>query len=158
VFPYLRSSSPNNTYDVLVNGNSLNRGNLLEDFTPPVNPPAEIDDPEDKKPEDWVDASRIQDPDAKKPDDWDEDAPYEIIDEDAQKPEGWLDDEPLTIPDPGTWFPVRSVCPMLMRMRLVQMSRSPKSGTTRKMATGLPRQFKTPNAMRPLAAASGSGK
>jgi Calreticulin family len=98
--------SPNNTYDVLVNSDSLNRGSLLEDFNPPVNPPTEIDDPEDRKPEDWVDASRISDPDAKKPDDWDEDAPYEILDEDAEKPEGWLDDEPLTIPDPGAWFPV----------------------------------------------------
>ncbi|KAI0249552.1 Calreticulin family-domain-containing protein [Lactifluus subvellereus] len=96
---------PNNTYDVLVNGDSLNRGSLLEDFTPPVNPPTEIDDPEDKKPEDWVDVDRIPDPDATKPDDWDEDAPYEILDEDAEKPEGWLDDEPSSIPDPDAEKP-----------------------------------------------------
>jgi hypothetical protein len=38
----------------------------LTDFNPPVNPPKEIDDPEDKKPEDWVDAKRIPDPDATK--------------------------------------------------------------------------------------------
>ena len=66
-----------------------------------MNPPSEIDDPEDKKPEDWVDEKRIADPDATKPDDWDEDAPYEIPDEEAVKPEGWLDDEPEFIPDPG---------------------------------------------------------
>ncbi|CDO73132.1 hypothetical protein BN946_scf185007.g186 [Trametes cinnabarina] len=96
---------PNNTYDVRFNGESYNLGNLLEDFTPPVNPPKEIDDPEDKKPEDWVDAKRIPDPDAKKPDDWDEDAPYEIPDEDAVKPEGWLDDEPEYIPDPDAEKP-----------------------------------------------------
>ncbi|KAH9982276.1 Calreticulin family-domain-containing protein [Lactifluus volemus] len=96
---------PNNTYDVLFNGESLSRGDLLEDFNPPVNPPAEIDDPEDKKPDDWVDASRIPDPDAQKPDDWDEDAPYEIVDEDAEKPEGWLDEEPLNIPDPDAEKP-----------------------------------------------------
>jgi len=96
---------PNNTYDVRVNGESVNQGNLLEDFTPSVNPPAEINDPEDKKPEDWVDTKRIPDPDSKKPDDWDEDQPYEILDEDAEKPEGWLDDEPLTIPDPDAEKP-----------------------------------------------------
>lgn len=57
---------PNNTYDVLFNGESYNLGNLLEDFTPPVNPEKEIDDPEDKKPEDWVDTKRIPDPEAVK--------------------------------------------------------------------------------------------
>ncbi|KAI9512613.1 Calreticulin family-domain-containing protein [Russula earlei] len=96
---------PNNTYDVLVNGESVNRGNVLENFTPAVNPPAEIDDSEDTKPEDWVDVKRIPDPDSKKPDDWDEDAPYEILDEDAEKPEGWLDNEPLNIPDPDSLKP-----------------------------------------------------
>ncbi|KAG2022694.1 calnexin [Coprinopsis cinerea AmutBmut pab1-1] len=96
---------PNNTYNVLVNGESSKTGSLLEDFDPPVNPPKEIDDPEDKKPDDWVDQDKIPDPDAKKPDDWDEDAPYEIIDEDAEKPKGWLDDEPLTIPDPDATKP-----------------------------------------------------
>jgi hypothetical protein len=30
-------------------------GSLFEDFQPPFNPPAEIDDPEDFKPADWVD-------------------------------------------------------------------------------------------------------
>ncbi len=31
-----------------------------------MNPPKEIDDPEDKKPEDWVDEAKISDPDATK--------------------------------------------------------------------------------------------
>ena len=31
-----------------------------------MNPPKEIDDPEDTKPEDWVDTKRIADPDATK--------------------------------------------------------------------------------------------
>merc|ERR1719238_1629272 len=31
-----------------------------------------IDDPEDKKPDDWVEEKRIVDADAKKPDDWDD--------------------------------------------------------------------------------------
>lgn len=58
--------SPNNTYNVLVNGQTEKTGSLLEDFDPPFNPPKEIDDPEDKKPEDWVDEEKIPDPDAKK--------------------------------------------------------------------------------------------
>lgn len=86
---------------MLYNRESHNLGSLLEDFTPSVNPPAEIDDPEDTKPEDWVDEQKIADPEATKPEDWDEDAPYEIADEDAVKPEGWLDDEPEFVPDPG---------------------------------------------------------
>ncbi|KAF9447037.1 Calreticulin-domain-containing protein [Macrolepiota fuliginosa MF-IS2] len=96
---------PNNTYDVLINGESDKTGSLLEDFEPPVNPPKEIDDPEDSKPEDWVDDAKISDPEATKPEDWDEDAPYEISDEEAEKPADWLDDEPLTVPDPDATKP-----------------------------------------------------
>jgi len=97
--------NPDNTYEILVNNESLKSGNLLEDFEPAVNPDAEIDDPEDFKPADWVDTKRIADPEATKPEDWDEDAPYEIVDTEAEKPEGWLDDEPLTIPDPDAEKP-----------------------------------------------------
>lgn len=94
-----------NTYEVQINGELKTNGSLLNNFTPAVNPDKEIDDPDDKKPEDWVDEARIQDPDAKKPDDWDEDAPYEIVDTEAVKPEDWLDDEPTTIPDPEAQKP-----------------------------------------------------
>jgi Calreticulin family len=58
--------SPNNTYNVLVNGESDKTGSLLEDFEPAVNPPKEIDDAKDKKPADWVDEKKISDPTAKK--------------------------------------------------------------------------------------------
>ncbi|KAK3181448.1 hypothetical protein K4F52_007310 [Lecanicillium sp. MT-2017a] len=91
---------PNNTYAIKQNGEEVKTGSLLEDFTPSVNPPAEIDDAKDTKPEDWVDQARIPDPEATKPEDWDEDAPFEIVDEEATKPEDWLESEPLTIPDP----------------------------------------------------------
>ncbi|KAL5519446.1 hypothetical protein ACEPAH_1129 [Sanghuangporus vaninii] len=97
--------NPDNSYSVLVNGESVSDGNLLENFNPPVNPPTEIDDPDDKKPDDWVEQKKIPDPDAKKPDDWDEDAPYEVEDEDAVKPGGWLDDEPEFVPDPDAEKP-----------------------------------------------------
>lgn len=85
---------------MLIDNKSSKNGSLLEDFSPAVNPPAEISDPDDTKPEDWVDEARIPDPAASKPEDWDEDAPYEIVDEEATKPADWLDDEPLTVPDP----------------------------------------------------------
>ncbi|OAX83353.1 hypothetical protein ACJ72_02294 [Emergomyces africanus] len=91
---------PDQSFEIRIDGDAVKNGTLLEDFTPPVNPDKEIDDPEDKKPEDWVDEARIPDPTATKPDDWDEDAPYEIVDLEATKPEDWLDNEPLTIPDP----------------------------------------------------------
>ncbi|KAI8908921.1 putative calcium-binding protein precursor cnx1 [Gorgonomyces haynaldii] len=91
---------PDNKFEIFVNQNSVSKGSLLEDFDPSVNPPKEIDDPNDKKPEDWVDEAKIRDPEAKKPADWDEDAPAEIEDPDAVKPDDWLDDAPATIPDP----------------------------------------------------------
>merc|ERR1711869_14065 len=56
------------------------------------------DDPDDKKPSDWVDETEIDDPEDKKPDGWD-DIPSQIADPDATKPEDW-DDE-----DDGEWEP-----------------------------------------------------
>ncbi|EGO53734.1 hypothetical protein NEUTE1DRAFT_74601 [Neurospora tetrasperma FGSC 2508] len=96
---------PNNTFLIQQDGETVKEGSLLEDFVPSVNPEKEIDDPNDTKPEDWVDQARIPDPDAKKPDDWDEEAPYEIVDEEATMPEDWLVDEPQTIPDPEAQKP-----------------------------------------------------
>ena len=52
---------PDETYDVMVDGVVKAGESLLEDFTPAVNPPAEIDDPTDSKPADWVDAATIPD-------------------------------------------------------------------------------------------------
>lgn len=96
---------PNNTYAIKQNGEEVKTGSLLEDFSPAVNPPAEIDDAKDSKPNDWVDEARIADPEAKKPEDWDEDAPFEIVDEEATLPEDWLENEPLTVPDPEAQKP-----------------------------------------------------
>ncbi|KAL2889294.1 Calnexin-like protein [Ceratocystis lukuohia] len=95
----------NNTVIIQQNGDTVKEADLLKDFQPPVNPPAEIYDPEDSKPKDWVDEARIPDPDATKPDDWDEDAPFEIVDEDAVKPDDWLEDESATITDPDAIKP-----------------------------------------------------
>jgi calnexin len=95
----------NSSYDILVDGVSKKAGTLADDFEPAFNPPAEIDDPKDSKPSDWVDVARIPDPAAKKPADWDEDAPRMIDDADAVKPDGWLDDEPSEVDDPDAKQP-----------------------------------------------------
>ncbi|KAI9821449.1 MAG: hypothetical protein M1826_000685 [Phylliscum demangeonii] len=96
---------PDQTFEMKIDGASVKNGTLLDDFMPAVNPPPQIDDLEDKKPEDWVDQAKIADPSAKKPKDWDEDAPYEVVDEEATKPSNWLDDEPTVIPDPEAQKP-----------------------------------------------------
>lgn len=87
-----------NTFEVLVDGEEKAAGSLFDKFNPPINPPKEIPDPEDKKPADWVDDAKMLDPAATKPDDWVEEE--FIPDEKASKPDGWLDDEPALIPDP----------------------------------------------------------
>lgn len=92
--------NPDQTFEILINDESARKGSLLEDFDPAVNPPAQIDDPEDFKPETWVDIAEIEDPDATKPADWDEDAPLMITDTSATKPDDWFEDEPELIPDP----------------------------------------------------------
>jgi calnexin len=97
--------NPDNTFKVRVDNNLVNEGSLLTDFTPPVNPERLIDDPTDKKPEDWDEREKIPDPTANKPDDWDEDAPPQIPDANAIKPEGWLDDVEEMIPDPNAEKP-----------------------------------------------------
>ncbi|KAG0711660.1 Calnexin [Chionoecetes opilio] len=91
---------PDNTYDISVDQEVINTGNLLEDFSPPVNPPKEISDPDDFMPKDWDEKEKIPDPEATKPEDWDEDAAVQIPDPAAVKPNGWLDEEPEMVADP----------------------------------------------------------
>ncbi|XP_017849363.1 calnexin isoform X2 [Drosophila busckii] len=91
---------PDNSFEVRVDHKIINEGSLLTDFKPPVNPPAEIDDPTDQKPADWDDREKIPDPSAVKPEDWDDDAVPQIPDVTAAMPNGWLEDEPDMIPDP----------------------------------------------------------
>jgi calnexin len=64
-----------NSFEILIDKESVTKGNLLTHMQPEINPPKEINDPNDVKPIDWVDDAEIDDPNAKKPDDWDEDAP-----------------------------------------------------------------------------------
>ncbi|KAK9469631.1 Calreticulin family-domain-containing protein [Lipomyces arxii] len=100
--------SPDQTYEIRINGNVASAGSLIEghNFEPEFSPPAEIDDPSDTKPVDWVDEDTIPDPEqATKPEDWDEDAPFSIPDPDAVKPEDWDETAEEFIPDPDSEKP-----------------------------------------------------
>ena len=46
------------SYAVLVDGEEKKAGSLFKDFTPAINPPETIPDPEDTKPADWVDEAQ----------------------------------------------------------------------------------------------------
>ncbi|XP_077973418.1 calnexin-like isoform X2 [Styela clava] len=97
--------NPDNTFKMYLDQKEINSGSLLEDMTPAVNPPKEIEDKDDKKPEEWDERERIPDPEATKPDDWNEDAPAQIPDPDAEMPEGWLENEPQYADDPDAVKP-----------------------------------------------------
>jgi calnexin len=97
---------PDNSFEILIDAESVRQGDLLKDFAPSVNPPKEIDDPTDVKPADWVDDEKIDDPSARKPDDWDESQPEYIKDpEKLEPPPGWLLDEPKFVPDAAAQAP-----------------------------------------------------
>jgi len=97
--------NPDNSFAIYVDQKLVNSGNLLSDVEPAVNPPAEIEDADDRKPEDWDEREYISDPTATKPEDWDEDAPAKIPDPDAEMPSDWLEDEPQYIDDPDSVIP-----------------------------------------------------
>lgn len=102
---YTLAIHPNQSYSIYVNQELKVTDSFSTGFNPSIVPPESIPDPEDVKPETWVDNEKIADPAAVKPEDWDEDAPKKIIDENATKPEDWLDDEPKEIPDPKASAP-----------------------------------------------------
>merc|ERR1712127_193115 len=79
---------PDNTVRVEIDEEQIYEGSLGEDWE--MLQPKEISDPEDKKPDDWVDDS-MMDSEDKKPDDWAEEK--RIVDEEAKKPDDWDDEE-----------------------------------------------------------------
>merc|ERR1712084_6256 len=80
---------PDNTVRVEIDEENIYEGSLKEDWE--LLKPKEIPDPDDKKPEDWVDDSMMDDPEDKKPDDWVEEK--RIVDPAAKKPDDWDDEE-----------------------------------------------------------------
>lgn len=98
-----------NTYEVLIDNEKAESGNLEEDWD--FLPAKKIKDPKASKPSDWDERATIADPDDKKPEDWDKSE--HIPDPDATKPEDWDDEmdgewEPPMIDNPeykGEWSP-----------------------------------------------------
>merc|ERR1712113_537759 len=72
---------PDNTVRVEIDEEKIYEGSIKDDWE--VLAPKEIKDPDDKKPDDWVDTSMMDDPEDKKPDDWVEEK--RIVDSDAKK-------------------------------------------------------------------------
>ncbi|VDN02593.1 unnamed protein product [Thelazia callipaeda] len=65
--------NPDNTYEVQIDGEKVESGELESDWDMlPAKRIKYIDDEDDKKPEDWDKPEHIPDPDAKKPEDWDD--------------------------------------------------------------------------------------
>jgi len=99
---------PDNTYEILIDGESKQTGSLEEDWD--FLEPRKIKDPEQSKPEDWVDDAKMDDPEDVKPEGYD-DIPKQIDDPEATKPEDWDDEadgewEPPLIDNPeykGEW-------------------------------------------------------
>merc|ERR1719158_2368244 len=86
---YTLTVKPDNTFDVAIDGTSVESGKLADGWK--FLKDKEIDDPEDKKPEDWVDEAEMDDPEDKKPEGHD-DIPAKLADPKAKKPDDW-DDE-----------------------------------------------------------------
>jgi len=86
--------NPDQTYEIKVDGKSKQTGNIIDDWK--MLGEKEIKDPDQSKPDDWVDEARIDDPDVTKPEGYD-DIPAMIVDAEAEQPEDW-DEE-----DDGEW-------------------------------------------------------
>jgi calreticulin len=82
------------TYEIKIDGESKQTGSLIDDWK--FLGEKEIQDPDQSKPDDWVDEARIDDPDVTKPEGYD-DIPAMIVDAEAEQPEDW-DEE-----DDGEW-------------------------------------------------------
>jgi len=80
---------PDNTVRVEIDEEKIYEGSIKEDWD--VLKPKQIEDPEDKKPSDWVEDSMMDDPEDKKPADWTEEK--RIVDAEAKKPDDWDDEE-----------------------------------------------------------------
>merc|ERR1719305_362742 len=99
--------SPDNTYEVQIDGEKEHSGSIYDDFD--MLKAKEINDPEVSKPDDWVDETMIDDPEDVKPDDWVTEK--QIVDPEAEQPEDWDEEmdgewEAPTIDNPefkGEW-------------------------------------------------------
>lgn len=100
----------NNDFEIRINGKVVELGNLITDkdlFSPTMNPPKVIEDPNDKKPSDWDDRKYIPDPTVEPPEDYEKLHAHPVIpDPNAVKPDEWDESAPRYIPDPEAVKPL----------------------------------------------------
>ena len=122
---YTLHVKPDGTYEVFFDLESKAKGNLVDDWDFPKKT---IDDPDDKKPDDWVDETEIDDPEDKKPEGYD-DIPAQVRLRHTRAPSIALSALcPRSVPSPFfVTAPGRSPTPMRP---------SPRTGTTRTTASG----------------------
>ncbi|KAF1745088.1 LOW QUALITY PROTEIN: hypothetical protein MXB_4260 [Myxobolus squamalis] len=96
-----------NEFEIILDKIKIASGSLMNDFTPPTNPPKNILDPYDLKPEDWEELEMIVDPKAIKPDEMfgfqqlrGQNQPPFIPDPKAKIPADWLEEENINILNP----------------------------------------------------------
>merc|ERR1711865_91077 len=127
---YTLTVKPDNTFDVSIDGVSVEAGSLAEGWK--FLKEKEVDDPEDKKPEEWVDEAEMDDPEDTKPEGHD-DIPAKLADPKATKPDDWDDEsdgewEAPQIDNPdfkGAWSAKRISNPAYVGIDVWQV----KSGT-----------------------------
>ncbi len=90
-------SQPAQTYRVLIDGEEVAAGNIIDDVEGMSEEPRTIPDPDAVKPDDWDDRREIPDVEDVKPESWDTEHPRKVADPEASKPEDW--DESTQ----GTW-------------------------------------------------------
>merc|ERR1712166_770524 len=86
---YRLTLNSDNTVKVEVDQTEIYAGNMKDDWE--MLAAKIIADPDDKKPEDWVDTSMMDDAEDAKPDDWVTEK--RMVDEEAKKPDDWDDEE-----------------------------------------------------------------
>eukprot|EP01007_Sphenomonas_quadrangularis_P002624 NODE_429_length_1499_cov_1649.004828_g317_i0.p1 GENE.NODE_429_length_1499_cov_1649.004828_g317_i0~~NODE_429_length_1499_cov_1649.004828_g317_i0.p1 ORF type:complete len:393 (-),score=221.11 NODE_429_length_1499_cov_1649.004828_g317_i0:224-1402(-) len=103
---------PDHSYEVHIDGSKKESGTLEEDWE--FLKPKTIADPDDKKPDDWVDEAELDDPADVKPADWDKE-PEQSPEPSAKQPDDWEEEEegkwePPMVANPkykGEWKPKR---------------------------------------------------
>jgi len=86
---YRLTLNSDNTVKVEVDQTEIYAGNMKDDWE--MLAAKIIADPDDKKPEDWVDTSMMDDAEDAKPDDWVTEK--RMVDAEAKKPDDWDDEE-----------------------------------------------------------------
>jgi len=86
---YRLTVKQDNTVKVEVDQEEIYSGNMKDDWE--LLQAKVIADPDDKKPENWVDTSMMDDPEDAKPEDWVTEK--RMVDADAKKPDDWDDEE-----------------------------------------------------------------